>query len=446
MTCSWWQLRCLPHINVLFVCRTTKSCLWDAFAAAAAAWIAGDGPDGAYGMFYTGCGQCPPRHTAMLFYALSRIFDIALVALLICTTLVEMRQRRDEVQQARRDAFAKLGSACKAAAAGGTGAAAAAAQQQRQSDLQPPQMQQMQSPSNSMTAARPAGATSSAAAAAAAAAAAGGSAATSPDSAAHAMWMSGTVGGVADDEDAPLPLVPAARDQQTQQQQQFGGSSGTAMRSGPEIASQQGDQQTQQQQQQQQSATSLTPWGVTQISANSSAGDAAPHAAAGHAVPHSPALHSPTASSLGAFASAQGPLSSISPSSSSGHAALTAHTPAAAAATNPTAGATAGGAGAVIGASSKGHSSSSSSSKSKRPLKRGPLFARELPPAKAAGGHGSRHVVINYSPASLTIGGLFEVGSCLPLLICSVWFSVFLYSFGCRLPVWGRVAFGLRMP
>jgi hypothetical protein len=373
MTCNYWQqLHSLVRLQyVVCLLPVVESCLWDSFAAA------GDGPDGAYGMFYTGCGKCPPRHTAMLFYTLSRVFDIALVALLICITLVEMRQRRQEVQQARRDAFAKLGSASKAASAGVTAAATAVQQQQRQSSLQPPPMQQMQSPSSSVTAAhnsngmhsaRHAGTTSPAAAAA------GGSAATSPDSAAHAMWVSGTTGGVADDEDAPLPPISAARDAQTQQQQQ------------------------------QQSAPSLTPSGTSQLPAASSAGDAH-HAATGHTVPH--ALHSPAASSLGAFANAQGPLESISPSSSSGHAALHGHTPAAAAAaaaaaTSPTAG----GAAATVGASSKGHSS-----KSKRPLKRGPLFARELPPAKAAGGHGSRHVVINYSPASLTIGELFEVGS-----------------------------------
>jgi hypothetical protein len=171
------------------------------------------------------------------------------------------------------------------------------------------------------------------------------------------------------------------------------------MRSNQEITGLQDDQLTQQQQQQQHSAPSLTPWDAKQLHTCGSA----PDAAAG-SVPV--ALHSPTPSSLGAFGAASGPYPSISPSSSSGHAAL-AGPPAAAAAV--AAGST--GAAAAGGASSgTANAPGSKRQKSKRPLKRGPLFARELPPSKAAGGHGSRHAVINYSPASLTIGELFEVG------------------------------------
>jgi hypothetical protein len=199
-------------------------------------------------LFYTGCGMYPPWHTVMLTYCLSHVFDIALVALLICTTLVEMRQRRGEMQNALKAAFSKLASGGKpkpaALAVGGIVA---------------------------------------------------GSAANSPDSAAAAMWMTGAAaGGVADDEDAPLPPVSAAKDhqQQQQQQQQLSGGSTAGKHNSSEI--------TRQADQQQQHASSLTPWDAKQLGT---------HPAAAAAMP--PALHLPTPSSLGAFATASGPYPSI---------------------------------------------------------------------------------------------------------------------------------------
>jgi hypothetical protein len=166
------------------------------------------------------------------------------------------------------------------------------------------------------------------------------------------------------------------------------GSSGAGKHSSSEITGVQADHSPQQQQ----PAPSLTPWDPKQLGTPAAA-------AAAPGMP--PSLHSPTPSSLGAFATASGPYPSISPSSSSGHTALAAAPPPAAAAAATSAATTSGAGAATVPGSKR--------AKSKRPLKRGPLFARELAPSKTAGGPGSRQFVINYSPASLTIGELFEV-------------------------------------
>ncbi|WIA09254.1 hypothetical protein OEZ85_008662 [Tetradesmus obliquus] len=84
---------------------------------------------GAWGSTFSGsCGKCSSRSVAASAYALSRLFDFAMVGLLIITTLVEMKKRRAEVVKARQAMLAKMagkgGRAAGAtpAASGGEGA------------------------------------------------------------------------------------------------------------------------------------------------------------------------------------------------------------------------------------------------------------------------------------------------------------------------------------
>lgn len=74
---------------------------------------------GAWGVLFTGaCGKCPAWAFSVGAYFLSRFFDFCLMGVLVITSLVEMRKRREEVQKTRRAAVAKFA----AAASIGTGA------------------------------------------------------------------------------------------------------------------------------------------------------------------------------------------------------------------------------------------------------------------------------------------------------------------------------------
>eukprot|EP00883_Tetradesmus_obliquus_P004153 jgi/Sobl393_1/14475/SZX77538.1 len=83
---------------------------------------------GAWGSTFSGsCGRCPSRSVAASAYALSRLFDFAMVGLLIITTLVEMKKRRAEVVKARQVMLAKMAGKGGRASGGAAGATPAAA-------------------------------------------------------------------------------------------------------------------------------------------------------------------------------------------------------------------------------------------------------------------------------------------------------------------------------
>lgn len=76
----------------------------------------------AYGQTYSGCSPCPRRGAAILAYALLRLFDLAILGVILAILLVEMRRRRLHVA-----------SAATAARAGAPGQPGPASQQhQRQ--------------------------------------------------------------------------------------------------------------------------------------------------------------------------------------------------------------------------------------------------------------------------------------------------------------------------
>ncbi|WIA29337.1 hypothetical protein OEZ86_011842 [Tetradesmus obliquus] len=82
---------------------------------------------GVWGSTFSGsCGRCPSRSVAASAYALSRLFDFAMVGLLIITTLVEMKKRRAEVVKARQAMLAKLAGKGGKGGAGGSASSGAA--------------------------------------------------------------------------------------------------------------------------------------------------------------------------------------------------------------------------------------------------------------------------------------------------------------------------------
>jgi hypothetical protein len=306
---------------------------------------------GAFGSFYTGCARCPAWGTALAGYVLSRALDAALLALLVCTTLVEARRRRGRVAAARRAAFAKLGSS--AAPAGSSGA--------------PPHPATDKADKAALPGSRAA---------------------------------SGGAGGWAADalDDAPMPPVDGHDQAQPTQQlsalvQQTDADAPVAGWQGSTARDQgRGTAMVAQQQQQQPSQQLLS---VTDCSGVRPLPLLLAPAGGGVLVGcDTPGLDVPTVQQ-----NAAGEGGMMLPGT-----AMVAAT--AAAAMAATAAATGGGA---VAAAARRRAA-------RRPLKRGPLFARELLPvgAGAAGSSGaataaSHAAVVNYSPAELTIGQLFEV-------------------------------------
>ncbi|WIA09259.1 hypothetical protein OEZ85_008667 [Tetradesmus obliquus] len=87
----------------------------------------GSQQSGAWGSTFSGsCGRCPSRSVAASAYALSRLFDFAMVGLLIITTLVEMKKRRADVVKARQAMLAKLAGKGGKGGAGGSASSGAA--------------------------------------------------------------------------------------------------------------------------------------------------------------------------------------------------------------------------------------------------------------------------------------------------------------------------------
>lgn len=345
----------------------------------------GAGSEGPYGHFQAGCGMCPAWVTSLVTFVVSRVFDIMLVGLLILTTLVEMKKRRASVQQARKAALTKLATSLSPAAA----AAAVAA----------------------VTAAAPAGQLSTPVTATAS----GGSstptaAGVDPHSvAAAAMWASGAAALGDQDVDVPLPPADAdnqQHDQQQQQQQQVLHSIQLSQQPSAQLSAvdqHERLQQSIQQAIQQQMSRPLQ-----------SVGQQLP--AAGQLLPHGVSGQLQTAGSRqsmhelevqGSYKAhqqyqQQGGASGLVAVGSSGPFA----TPISAFAVPgavPSAAVAAGVSGVVPPApAAPAAPVLFRQQRQRRPLKRGPLFAREVT------SRGSPNV-INYSPAQLTTVELFEV-------------------------------------